>query len=94
MFDEAKDFYSMDRREYEERYGEHVGMCRIHGTVLGSCDICEGEPEWISECCDAPPIEAGGIGIDESTIQYGGPSGFCSRCHDNCIFEDARNKEY
>jgi len=80
----------IDRREYEERYGEHVGTCRIHGTVLGSCDICEGEPEWLSECCDAPPY---GIEIDESTIPYGGPSGFCNRCHDNCIFEDARYKE-
>ena len=47
----------LDRREYEERYGEHVGMCKIHGTVLGSCEICEGEPEWLSECCSAPPIE-------------------------------------
>jgi len=77
----------MDRREYEERYGEHVGMCKIHGTVLGSCDICEGESEWLSECCDAFPL---GDILDESTIPYGGPSGFCSRCHDNCIFEDAR----
>ena len=33
----------LDRREYEERYGEHVGMCKIHGTVLGSCEICEGD---------------------------------------------------
>jgi len=80
----------MDRREYEERYGEHVGMCKIHGAVLGSCDICEGEPEWLSECCDAVPMEDM---LDESTLPYGGPSGFCSRCHDNCIFEDARYKE-
>ena len=81
----------MDRREYEERYGEHVGTCKIHGTVIDHfCEPCEGFPEWLSECCSAPPIEAGGIGIDESTIPYGGPSGFCSRCHDNCIFNDAR----
>ena len=79
----------MDRREYEERYGEHVGMCKIHGTVLGSCDICEGEPEWRSECCNAFPIGE----LDESTTQYGGPSGFCGHCHDNCIFEDARYYE-
>lgn len=44
--------------------------------------------EWFSECCEAVPMEDT---LDESTIPYGGPSGFCSRCHDNCIFfvEDA-----
>ena len=83
---------SMDRREYEEYYGEHVGTCRIHGSVLGSCDACEdSEPDWRSQCCDASPLYIDGVvDIDESTIPYGGPSGYCSHCHDNCIFEDAR----
>ena len=78
--------YDMDRREYEEYYGEHVGTCKIHGTVLDGCTICDGEPEWLSECCSASPIGE----LDESSIQYGGPSGFCGQCKDNCIFEDAR----
>ena len=37
---------------------------------------------WVSECCDA---ESEGE-MDMSTVNYGGPSGFCARCHDNCIF--------
>ena len=39
--------------------------------------------EWISECCEAVPL---GDMVDESTIPYGGPSGFCSRCKGNSIF--------
>ena len=39
--------------------------------------------KWFSECCEAVPL---GDVLDESTIPYGGPSGFCSRCYDNCIF--------
>lgn len=83
----------LDRREYEEYYGEHVGTCQIHGTVLDGCQICDdenSEPDWRSQCCDAPPYVAKGIDIDESTIRYGGPSGFCSRCKDTTVFEDAR----
>ena len=38
---------------------------------------------WISECCGTSPL---GDMLDESTIPYGGPSGFCSSCKDNCIF--------
>ena len=37
---------------------------------------------WISECCDAYPIGE----LDMSSVPYGGPSGFCGRCKDNCIF--------
>ena len=39
--------------------------------------------DWVSECCDANPMEDM---LDMSTLPYGGPSGFCSSCHDNCIF--------
>ena len=81
----------LDRREYEEYYGEHVGTCKLHGTVLDGCQICDdenGEPDWRSQCCDAPPFRARGIDIDESTKPT--PSGFCSHCLDNCTFEDAR----
>lgn len=42
--------------------------------------------EYISECCYAPPYASDYIGLDMSTVSYGGPSGFCSRCLDNCIF--------
>lgn len=86
----------MDRREYEERYGEHVGTCSIHGTVLGSCSACEqdegceGNPDWRSQCCDAPPFYADGYieDIDYSTLPT--PSGFCRQCKDKTLFEDAR----
>jgi len=37
---------------------------------------------WLSECCTASPIGE----LDMSSIPFGGPSGFCGRCHDNCIF--------
>jgi len=81
--------YDMDRKEYEEYYGEHVGTCKIHGTVLDGCAICDGggDPEWLSECCSASPFRARGIDIDESTNP---PAGFCGHCLDNCVFEDAR----
>ena len=83
--------YDMDRHEYEEVYGEHVGTCQIHGTVLDGCQICDdenSEPDWRSPCCGATPFRARGIDIDESTKPT--PSGFCSHCLDNCTFEDAR----
>ena len=37
---------------------------------------------WFTECFEAVPLGE----VDESTIPFGGPSGFCSRCKDNCIF--------
>ena len=43
--------------------------------------------EWISECCDAGPISD----LDMSTVLYGGPSGYCSVCKDNCIFVPAED---
>ena len=43
---------------------------------------------WLSECCDAPPAWE----LDMSSVPYGGPSGFCGRCHDHCIFfEEEQN---
>ena len=38
--------------------------------------------EYLSECCDAYPTWE----LDMSTANFGGPSGFCSRCLDNAIF--------
>ena len=37
---------------------------------------------YISECCFAYPAGE----LDMSPVKYGGPSGFCGRCWDNCIF--------
>ena len=37
---------------------------------------------WVSECCESVPIGE----LDMSTVPYGGPSGFCGSCRDNCIF--------
>ena len=47
--------------------------------------------EWLSQCCDARAA----LEVDESTIPYGGATGFCSKCHDTCgfyeeEFEDTR----
>ena len=82
--------YDMDKREYEEYYGVHVGTCKLHGTVVDSCEICdESEPDWRSQCCDTVPFYAEGIvDLDYSTLPT--PSGFCSHCKDASLFEDAR----
>jgi len=48
------------------------------------------EEMYISECCGAYPA----IELDMSTIKYGGPSGFCGRCLDNCIFVLEDEGEY
>ena len=38
-----------DKEEYEERYGDHVGYCRVHHiTVLDSCQYCEDDS--VQEC--------------------------------------------
>jgi len=60
----------------------------IHSLEVGGNKITD--TSWLSECCDAVPM---GDRLDESTTPYGGPSGFCSTCKDNCIFveEDKGN---
>ena len=82
----------MDRHEYEEVYGEHVGTCKIHGTVLDGCEICDmenGEPDWRSQCCDAPPYYVeGAVDLDYGTLPT--PSAYCRHCKDTTLFEDAR----
>ena len=40
------------------------------------------EVEWLSECCYTEPYGE----LDMTTVKYGGPSGFCIRCEDPCIF--------
>ena len=85
--------YDMDRREYEEHYGEHVGTCPIHGTVIAGCEVCDYEnidyADWRSQCCDAPPYYVeGAVDLDYGTLPT--PSGFCRHCKDTTLFEDAR----
>ena len=37
--------------DYEERYGEHVGFCRIHRQrVLGTCALCEDDAHEEASC--------------------------------------------
>jgi len=40
------------------------------------------QTEWLSECCYAEPYGE----LDMSSVKFGGPSGFCIRCEDPCIF--------
>ena len=60
--------------EYERRGDDQIRAAFARRAIMS---------DWISECCEAVPL---GGEVDESTIPYGGPSGFCSRCKDNCIF--------
>ena len=50
--------------------------------VMVMLDCPEPPIVWVSECCTALPIGE----LDMSSISFGGPSGCCSRCQDNCIF--------
>ena len=65
--------------EYERRGDDQIRAAFARRAIMS---------EWISECSEARPL---GGEVDESTIPFGGPSGFCSTCHDSCIFfvEDA-----
>ena len=38
--------------------------------------------DFVSECCYRGPATE----LDMSSMKYGGPSGFCGKCLDNCIF--------
>jgi len=39
----------IDKQEYEERHGDHVGYCRVHHiTVLDSCPYCDDDR--LQEC--------------------------------------------
>ena len=65
--------------EYERRGDDLIRAAFARRAIMS---------DWISECCEARPL---GGEVDESTIPYGGPSGFCSTCHGKSIFfvEDA-----
>ena len=73
----------MDRRAYEERYGEEVGTCNIHKAQIvdRSCPQCEDEEhecQFHSACCDSPPAEGNRCG------RCGDPSGFDCECGEPC----------
>jgi len=67
----------MDRREYEDRYGEEVGTCNIHKAQIvdRSCPQCEDEKlddglcEW----------EARAFTLD---------TGYCPQCEGTNLNED------
>jgi hypothetical protein len=44
--------------------------------------IRSSDMTWISECCSVQPADE----LDMSTIQFGGPLGFCSGCSDKTQF--------
>lgn len=77
----------MDKREYEERYGEKVIWCRRHRmSGVGGCEACDDEEEWVSECC-------GSTSIGELDISTFGTTGFCGCCKDSAVFESASYNE-
>ena len=69
---------AMDRREYEERYGEQVGTCSIHKTIVvdSSCPQCEDDIDWTcGECGEWREDDArveGGMKCGECTYGYNG----------------------
>ena len=45
----------IDKEEYEERYGEHVGYCRVHHIrVLDTCQACEDDDANFQEAENVP----------------------------------------
>ena len=63
----------MDRREYEERYGEEVGYCNVHKVTVvdRSCDQCYDEIDWICKEC-------GEWREDDARVQGGMKCGQCA----------------
>jgi len=51
----------IDKQEYEERYGDHVGYCRVHHiTVLDTCQLCEDDEANVSkyeECAQCHSVD-------------------------------------
>jgi hypothetical protein len=83
--DDAESLY---RNEEAERvYREHLAESRAEQRRFEESRTRTISPrEWLSACCDAPPVDAGGIRLDESTVGLGGPTGFCTRCHSSSVF--------
>jgi hypothetical protein len=75
---------SIGREEYEERYGEHVIHCNVHGgTHIDSCPVCEEEDmaEKPTIICVTCRYES----KDEEDFIEGTP--LCHSCHDNYMIE-------
>jgi hypothetical protein len=90
-----------EEERFTLRYGAHEIECPVYRESLDPVDKLKDDDariyfllgctqvtevvskQWLSECCDATPVFKE---LDLSTIPFGGPTGFCSKCHDTCIF--------
>ena len=66
----------MDKREYEELYGEEIGRCNIHKVqvVDRSCDQCDDEARC-GECGEVRLDEEGEI---DARVEAGMKCGVCA----------------
>jgi hypothetical protein len=63
----------IDRRAYEERYGEEVGRCNIHKVIVvdNSCDQCYDAMDWTC-------VECGEWREDDMRVEGGMECGICT----------------
>jgi len=81
---------SIGREEYEERYGEHVIHCNVHGgTHIDSCPVCEELDDMESTTCTTCNYKSKEKeDFVEVTIQETGEvSPVCHSCYDNYMTE-------
>ena len=66
---------TISRMEYEERYGEEVGTCNKHKTIVvdNSCDLCEDELTELYQCNECLEIK-----IDDARVAGGMKCGECA----------------
>ena len=65
----------IDKEEYEERYGEHVGYCRVHHIrVLDTCQACEDDDANFQEAENQMDIDGYPDVEDKQYTQ-------CAQCH-------------
>jgi hypothetical protein len=65
----------MDRREYEERYGEEVGRCAVHEVTIvdRNCEQCEDDRGSVCpECGESRP--------DSARVKAGMKCAQCAYC--------------
>lgn len=84
---------SIGREEYEERYGEHVIRCNVHGgTHIDSCPICEEEEMSDKETFTCATCHYGSQEIQdfievhilvEVPEEFGDTYLLCHSCYDN-----------
>ena len=93
---------SIGREEFEERYGEHVIRCNVHGgTHIDSCPICEEEEmadqeDFICTTCHYRSKELQDF-IEVHTLvevpdEVGDTYLLCHSCYDNySLIESGKN---